>query len=73
MKKPRITELSTPTNARNKPSSVEEQFNQMTQPKCRRCGIALYGKNAIDVGYCLDCYAEINSDDDTPGEYEYGG
>lgn len=31
--------------------------------KCRVCGTRLIGKNAIDVGYCLPCYAIMMSDD----------
>lgn len=35
--------------------------------KCRTCKKQLHGKNAIDVGYCLDCYNEMMADDEDDG------
>jgi len=39
-----------------------------TDPKCIKCHKILIGKNAIDVGYCLNCYNLMmaDEDDDTP-------
>lgn len=38
--------------------------------RCRVCGTRLVGKNAIDVGYCLPCYAVMMSDDSDEEEEE---
>lgn len=35
---------------------------------CRSCNRELYGKNARDVGYCLDCFAIMMSDDEEEDE-----
>jgi len=32
--------------------------------RCRECGTKLIGKNAIDVGYCIPCFAMIMADPD---------
>jgi len=31
--------------------------------RCRDCRKQLHGENAIDVGYCEDCYHEMMADD----------
>lgn len=41
---------------------TEKSENELI--RCRKCRKPLYGKNAQDVGYCLDCFAIMMSDDD---------
>jgi hypothetical protein len=37
--------------------------------RCRECGTKLIGKNAIEVGYCIPCFAMMMADpDDDEGE-----
>lgn len=40
------------------------------QPRCRSCRKILVGKNAIDVGYCLPCYAIMMSDFDDEDDFQ---
>jgi hypothetical protein len=38
--------------------------------KCRECGTQLFGKNAIDVGYCIPCFNIMMSDDEEEEDEE---
>lgn len=38
--------------------------------RCRECGTKLIGKNAIDVGYCIPCYAMMMADSDDEDDFE---
>lgn len=38
--------------------------------RCRECGTKLIGKNAIDVGYCIPCFAMMMADAEDEDEDE---
>lgn len=45
---------------------LRKKFDEYEEPvvKCRKCKTTLHGKNAEDVGYCLDCFNEMMADDE---------
>lgn len=45
---------------------------RLDKTKCRECGTKLIGKNAMDVGYCLTCYAMMmcDPDDDEDDDFD---
>jgi hypothetical protein len=44
---------------------IKDEYEE-AEVKCRnpKCKEILHGKNAKDVGYCLDCFNEMMADDE---------
>lgn len=49
-------------NCMNKHKKKLDEYEEKKH-YCRKCKKELHGRNAIEVGYCLECFHEMMADD----------